>query len=193
MMTVSDLEKPRVGRWRPTLRRPRWLMIRAPFEAISTNPRHPTSHSLNSVGPRSGRGVIDLCTACGCSVALGRKAISEPEVCVNEPPARQRGIQLNPEFADINVDGTVARPHLSSPHQREQVLARDDVIGAPSELRQQPQFPDRQHQHEPIRARQMLVGHDLQRPDGEQLGTRFRGVRHETMVVAHSGDRVIDR
>ena len=105
--------------------------------------------------------------------ALRREPVAEAEVRVDEAPVRQRGVELHPQLADVHVDRAVAGAHLAPPDQPEQLLTGDDPVGPARQLGQQPQLPEGQRQRVTVGTRQMLIGHDLKRPD-------VRGARRET-------------
>lgn len=105
---------------------------------------------------------------------LGRKAVSEPEMGVNEPPARRRSLELHAQPPDINVDRAVSLPQLSAPRESTQVLARHDSIRVPGELREQPQFSRREQECPAAYSRQMIGGQDLERADSYDVGVRLR-------------------
>src|SRR5689334_12245825 len=77
---------------------------------------------------------------------FGGEAVAESEVRVNEPPSRQRFLELHAKLPDIHVDRPVTWPHLPPPDQSEELLARHDPVGAPRKLREQAQLPNREHQ-----------------------------------------------
>src|ERR1700744_867828 len=67
--------------------------------------------------------------------------VAEPEVRVDEPPSRQRFLELHAKLPDIHVDRPVPWAHFSPPHEPEELLARHDSVGAPRKLREQAQLP----------------------------------------------------
>jgi len=71
------------------------------------------------------------------NVVLGGEAVAEPEVRVDERPARKGGLQLDPQLADVHVDRPVPDSHLPAPYEPEQLLPRDDPIDAPRQLGQE--------------------------------------------------------
>lgn len=87
---------------------------------------------------------------------LGRQAVSEPEVGVNEPPSGHCTLELDPQPADVDVDRAISLSKLSTPGEPAEVLARDDPVRVPGELRQQPQLSGGQQQRPAAHAGQVL-------------------------------------
>src|ERR1700759_463365 len=96
-------------------------------------------------------------------LVLGGEAVAEPEVRVDEPPPRQRFLELHAKLADIHVNRPVPGPHLPPPNQPEELLTRHDPVSAPRQLCEQAQLPNREHQGSATGAGGMLLGGDLER------------------------------
>lgn len=109
---------------------------------------------------------------------LCRHAIAEAKVGVDEAPTWESPIELDPELADVDIDGSVPVAHVATPNEAEELLAGNNSIHAPRELCQQAQLADGEHQGAAARPGEVLIREDLERPDIENLAMRWGRRRH---------------
>ena len=93
---------------------------------------------------------------------------------VNEAPAGHRTLELHAQPADVDVHRAISCTELSSPGEPAEMLAGDDSICVPRELRQQAQLSGREQEGSAAHAREMLGREDLERTYRYHVGVGLR-------------------